>query len=51
MKHLPRPLAPAPLIEIRVGSLYLTLQRFPIRFATFLATLAGSTGVTLFIHR
>ncbi|MFC7900177.1 hypothetical protein ACFUV1_08470 [Streptomyces griseoincarnatus] len=51
MQDLPPSLPPAPLVEIRVGSLHLTIERLPIRLVTFLATLAGSAGATLLISR
>lgn len=51
MQNRPSPPAPAPLIEVRVGPLHLTIQQLPIHLVTFLATLAGSAGATLLISR
>ena len=37
----------APLIEVHLGDFHLTIQRLPVPLLTFLTTLAGSVGTTI----
>ena len=45
-----RPATP-PLIEIRIGDLHVIIQRLPVPLLTFLTTLTGSLGASLWLSR
>ncbi|MEU9055576.1 hypothetical protein AB0D37_35110 [Streptomyces sp. NPDC048384] len=51
MPKLPDHPATPPLIEVRIGGLHVIIQRLPVRLLTFLTTLAGSAGASLWFSR
>ncbi|MFF1321957.1 hypothetical protein ACFVZZ_21380 [Streptomyces chartreusis] len=51
MPKLPDRPATPPLIEVRIGDLHVIIQRLPVPLLTFLTTLAGSVGASLWFSR